>query len=834
MTRQIIRACNESATDFIFNFINPGYYLKNYLLKYFYTFPFRFFILLIILCSTTVSLATHLVGGYITYQHLGNNQYRINMRVYRDCNPGTALLSRTLTVDIEDLSNNTTDTIIINRVGPFPHSLDTSKCIIVPMGVCIEYYEFSKTVNLPPSSGGYALSVSECCRNGLIQNVPNPTRVDYYWNTNIPPNDTVGNNSPEFLTPPPVLLCLNQPITDTLYTRDVDGDSLHYELCDIYRSNLPGSNGPTAVVFTPPFTSTNPMPALPPFGINSVTGQLSGTPNQIGHYVLGVCVTDYRNGVPLSTVRLDYEFNVTPCYTIVSDILTQQEDSTLLCSGLTINFTGQTQNANTFFWNFGDTSTTADTSNQRHPTYTFPGPGTYNVMLIAEPGDRCADTAYATFEIPVKGNLDVGADTIYCFYNQPINITVNSIYPDSTTTYLWNFGSGASISSSSQKIPPPVSWSSGGNHYVEVKVQNGKCTWIYGDTIKIRQRLEADIITPAENSQIPCDGLSVKWISESKNATAVKWNFGDPTTTADTASGDTVVYTYPAQGTYTVTLFATQDGSCWDTTTATFEAFPKLEPGISTSGRFCFEAQDVTFEAVGNYPIGTQFLWDLGPTANKPVVKNPSATHISWSEPGLHIVALTTTKGQCTATSYDTINIPQWSVFVDAGPDTTLPYRQMVQLQGSAANSHYWFANRPVSISNPFGQSTTASIPTSNDTVTFYLKVTDVNGCQGIDTMKVYVLADPTGGGYNILTPNGDGRNDLLDLSEYMLGRNCEFTVLNRWGSEVYHAEEYLNDWAGVNDGGRPLPDGTYYYILFCDRTVTAKGPITIINSQQR
>ncbi len=752
------------------------------------------------------------------------------MRVYRDCNPGTAILDGTLIVDIENLSNNNTDTLRLERRGPFPHLLDTSKCIIMPAGVCIEFYEFSDTITLPPSPGGYSLSVSNCCRNSLIQNVSNPTRVDYYWNCNIPPNDTAGNSSPEFLTPPPVLLCLNQPLTDTLHTRDIDGDSLSYELCDIYRSNLPGNNAPSAIVFTTPYSSLFPMPSSPPFGIDPITGRLRGTPNQIGHYVLGICVTDWRNGVPLSTVRVDYEFNVTPCYTIVSDILTQAEDSTLLCAGFSMNFTGQTQNANTFFWDFGDTTTLADTSNVRHPTYTYSKPGSYKVMLIAEPGDRCADTTYAEFVIHEAGSINIGKDTSYCFYDQPVDLYVNSAYPDSAT-YFWEFGPGANITTSTQKIPPPISWSSGGKHYVKVSVKNGKCKWIHGDTITIRPKLEADIITIAENPQMVCEGLNVQLISETKNASDVKWDFGDLNTLSDTARGDTVSYTYPGEGFYTVKLIATQDGLCWDTVSYNFEVFPRIVPDMEVTGRFCFESQEINFEAVGSYPIGTRFTWDLGPTANKPKVNNPSATNISWSDAGMHIVSLTATKGTCSETKVDTVFTPAWSVPVDAGADTVISYRQLLELRGSNAIQHYWFSSDPVGISNPFSQNTTASIPTSNDTIFFFLRVTDANGCQGMDTMQVYVMADPSGGGYNILTPNGDGRNDFLDLSDYMLGRDCAFTVMNRWGSEVYHAEKYENDWPGWDNAHRPLPDGTYYYILFCDRTVTAKGPITIINS---
>jgi gliding motility-associated-like protein/uncharacterized repeat protein (TIGR01451 family) len=61
----------------------------------------------------------------------------------------------------------------------------------------------------------------------------------------------------------------------------------------------------------------------------------------------------------------------------------------------------------------------------------------------------------------------------------------------------------------------------------------------------------------------------------------------------------------------------------------------------------------------------------------------------------------------------------------------------------------------------------------------------------------------------NVITPNGDGKNDLfvvVGLSQYP---GSTLRVYNRWGSEVYQSQSYNNDW-----GGSGLNDGTYYYIL--------------------
>ncbi|MGX5818574.1 PKD domain-containing protein [Chitinophaga lutea] len=61
----------------------------------------------------------------------------------------------------------------------------------------------------------------------------------------------------------------------------------------------------------------------------------------------------------------------------------------------------------------------------------------------------------------------------------------------------------------------------------------------------------------------------------------------------------------------------------------------------------------------------------------------------------------------------------------------------------------------------------------------------------------------------NIITPNGDGRNDkfvVLPVGKYP---GTSLTIYNRWGNQVYQSKDYHNEW----DGGG-LNESTYYYIL--------------------
>ncbi|MFK7773374.1 MAG: gliding motility-associated C-terminal domain-containing protein [Saprospiraceae bacterium] len=87
----------------------------------------------------------------------------------------------------------------------------------------------------------------------------------------------------------------------------------------------------------------------------------------------------------------------------------------------------------------------------------------------------------------------------------------------------------------------------------------------------------------------------------------------------------------------------------------------------------------------------------------------------------------------------------------------------------------------------------------------------------------------------NTITPNDDGLNDvfIFDIliqypNEFV---NNELIVFNRWGDIVYEAKPYNNDWGGTNQNGKPLPEGTYYYILRLDFAagLILKGDVTIL-----
>jgi len=49
------------------------------------------------------------------------------------------------------------------------------------------------------------------------------------------------------------------------------------------------------------------------------------------------------------------------------------------------------------------------------------------------------------------------------------------------------------------------------------------------------------------------------------------------------------------------------------------------------------------------------------------------------------------------------------------------------------------------------------------------------------------------------------------------------YGLFDKWGDEVFSANDYKNDWGGKGKKG-PLPDGTYYYLIKLNSPDTPGG----------
>jgi PKD repeat protein len=81
------------------------------------------------------------------------------------------------------------------------------------------------------------------------------------------------------------------------------------------------------------------------------------------------------------------------------------------------------------------------------------------------------------------------------------------------------------------------------------------------------------------------------------------------------------------------------------------------------------------------------------------------------------------------------------------------------------------------------------------------------------------IVADPPFILSNVITPNGDGKNDYFIVPV----ANSRFEVFNRWGKKVFASEGYKNDW------GKGVANGTYYFTVDTPGGNHCKGWVEVL-----
>ncbi len=72
----------------------------------------------------------------------------------------------------------------------------------------------------------------------------------------------------------------------------------------------------------------------------------------------------------------------------------------------------------------------------------------------------------------------------------------------------------------------------------------------------------------------------------------------------------------------------------------------------------------------------------------------------------------------------------------------------------------------------------------------------------------------------NVITPNGDGVNEVLFIDCAPFRENNRLRIFNRWGDEIAVFEPYNNEWDGTyGDDKKDVPASTYFYLFEEDKT---------------
>ncbi|MBX2817123.1 MAG: gliding motility-associated C-terminal domain-containing protein [Saprospiraceae bacterium] len=521
------------------------------------------FVVLLATLALPISLsATHIVGGEITYRCLGNDTYEVKVAVYRDCINGSALAvyDDPASVGIFDANNNLQ--IHLGQFGQLliPFNADDTlsqftDCIDGLGGVCVQQTFYIDTIQLPFIPGGYQLVYQRCCRNQTLVNIVEPLETGSSFVTTVTEDAlTECNSTPEFREWPPIFICVNEEINYDHSAEDVDGDSLVYRLCAPLMGasrEIPSPQPPRfppydEVIWAAPYNLDNLLGGTP-LAIDE-NGQLTGTPNTIGQFLVGICVEEYRNGRLMSMTRRDFEYNVVDCDGLVFTDFSV--DSEVICADVVdVQITDESIGLNSAsVWSYIVTKDNGETLEFSGPNPSFRIDGTSSIVVTQNVivDASCTTSKSQTIDLGVDGTGFSDGDTITICSGSSVQL--NPFAPSqyeyswSPTTYLDDPTNPNPISTPAESI----------TYTVEIFDPVLNCTIeksIHVQVVLVQNRI-ADFTVAKD-----CGSTTLAFTNTSIGDEGVfLWHFGDPANPDVFSTEENPTYTYPRGGTYVVSL----------------------------------------------------------------------------------------------------------------------------------------------------------------------------------------------------------------------------------------------------------------------------------------
>ncbi|MEY3052107.1 MAG: hypothetical protein RLY31_1892, partial [Bacteroidota bacterium] len=396
-------------------------------------------------------------------------------------------------------------------------------------------------------------------------------------------------------------------------------------------------------------------------------------------------------------------------------------------NGNTVSFVNTSTGATAYTWNFGD----GESSNEANPVHTYAGNGIYTVTLTAT--NDCGPALITqTVEILLPPTaVFTATGTEGC---APMAVTFDATGSENATGFAWSFPGGDPATASSAN--PTVVYTAAGTYDVLLVVSNSAGT----DSLLLEDHVTV-FPQPAPQFSTAISGLSAAFTNLSQFATTYAWDFGD----GSGSTQENPTHTYASDGTYLVTLSATND--CGTTTVSqsvviVTPPFAGFNAG-ATTGCAPFTVQ---FNNTSSENAGT-FLWSFpGGDPASSTAENPVVT---YGQPGTYGVTLTVSNAAGTNTAeeagYIVVGGPPTPGFSSSQQQTTVSFDNT----SSNADSYLWdFGD---------GQSSTEAQPvhTYPGDGTYTVTLSATNDCGTAVLTGTVVIVTPPVSGFSVNTSQG-------------------------------------------------------------------------------
>ncbi len=603
--------------------------------------------------------ARHIVGGEIYYECIGvgsipdSRNYRLTMKIYRDCAGNGAEFDDPAQIGIYSHIGSVYAFVFQRNVehGVVREIMAVENpCLILPPNVCVEETSYTFVLNnMPIIAGSYIVSWQRCCRNNTINNIVAPNNTGATYTIEITEEaQRISNNGPEFDEFPPIGICVNEPLNFDHSASDPEGDELVYEFCAPLQGGGPlGVNDPSEqtlcegitpepkncpppydpVIFgAPTYSFTNPLGLASSLSINPLTGLITGNPSVTGQFVVGICVKEYRNGILLSVLRRDFQFNVVNCTSAVDAgiqadaVVNGQEFVLNSCGNNTVTFINESQQErfiDSYLWSF-DINGSNVTSTTRNATFTFPGIGNFKGSMIINKGQQCGDTAYISVNVYPSIDADFTFEYDTC-KGGPVAFKDESVTEaDQITAWDWTFGDeeGSAVRNPNHLYQDP-----GVHPIILIATDNNFCKDTMEKEVSYFPVPPIILIKPTKYIACVPEVITFTNLSVPIDETYdINWTFGDGGT------GDAIspVHEYTDEGVYSITVEITSPIGCY--TSETFQNLITIEP--SPVADFVFTPEVInsvnsTAEFTDLSTGGSGWYWEFG-DQGRPFIQNPT------------------------------------------------------------------------------------------------------------------------------------------------------------------------------------------------------------------
>jgi gliding motility-associated-like protein len=468
-----------------------------------------------------------------------------------------------------------------------------------------------------------------------------------------------------------------------------------------------------------------------------------------------------------------------------------------ICTGQTLALTTAAVGGATYTWKKPNGSTVS-TQNLTLPNITVSDAGEYSLVVSVSGCNSNEITALV--DVTNLSNFDIYSPSLTNSTCQGSTITLTATdYPD--FNYQW-FKNGAS--EGGQTLPDYVASASG---IYKCRITHAT---IPGCTIDTRT-LDVKVLSqPVANFVLPdpsCVSTSLNFTNASDmddlGTRVCSWDFGDGSQSS--LCDDT--HTYATAQSFPVTLTVSYLGvdGCSDDLQQSLVINSPVQPVITPSLANICPNEETTLTVSGG--TFSNFDWSNGGTGN-PLIVSTSGTY----------EVITTDANGCIDSVEQVINAnPAPTVIVTANPEI-VSSGQQVQLEAVGADSYIW--SPAESLDNP---NIANPIATPLATTTYTVTASKAGEC----TVEVSKTITVEGGSKipNVFTPNQDGDNETWYIPG---GRtDCQVSIYDKGGSRILDQTADTVDWDGTYNG-KPVPPGTYYYVMTCPNTRPVTGNILV------